>query len=272
MTLSRQHDASLVNSQSQLNLCLSYKLIVQIITIWTFEKKVRLFAVNIHSRNMLFKLQNYRCQFKNLKRSQIIHRINDTSQNYLQNLSLKRNKSFRSLPRTHYDLFPKTLTAGPPPSGPFHIDTRALRREFLQLQALAHPDRHAASSKQKAEQESAFINEAYKTLQNPLSRAQYLLSLRNFEIKEWETGAAEVESELLQQVIETREAIENAAPDDKITLNKLKIENDERIKQSESVLSHEFGSENWQKAKTETIRLKYWMNIKSCLDEFETSS
>ncbi|RKF75595.1 J-type co-chaperone JAC1, mitochondrial [Golovinomyces cichoracearum] len=217
------------------------------------------------------KLQNYRCQIKNIRRTQIIYKINDKSQNYLKTLSLRRSYSFRSLPRTHYDLFPKTLTAGPPPSGPFHIDTRALRREFLQLQALAHPDRHATSSKQTAEQESALINEAYKTLQSPLSRAQYLLSLRNFEIKEWEAGAADVDSELLRQVMETREAIENAAPDDKITLRKLKIENDERIKQSESVLSHEFGSENWQKAKTETIRLKYWMNIKSCLDEFEMS-
>jgi molecular chaperone HscB len=82
------------------------------------------------------------------------------------------------IPQTHYEFFPKTLPRGPPPSGPFHIDTRELRKEFLQLQAVAHPDRHPAHLKSRAEGTSARINEAYKTLQNPLLRTQYLLSLR----------------------------------------------------------------------------------------------
>jgi molecular chaperone HscB len=31
------------------------------------------------------------------------------------------------MPLIRYDFFPKTLAAGPPPSGAFHIDIRELR-------------------------------------------------------------------------------------------------------------------------------------------------
>ncbi|OAA64334.1 Co-chaperone Hsc20 [Niveomyces insectorum RCEF 264] len=45
-----------------------------------------------------------------------------------------------------YALFPKTLPQGPPPHGPFDINLRALRTEFLRLQAAAHPDFHHHAS------------------------------------------------------------------------------------------------------------------------------
>lgn len=104
---------------------------------------------------------------------------------------------------TYYALFPETLPEGPPPAGKFAIDLRALRREFLRLQAASHPDfhHHAASASSssssassststsstlrqdgnksparlRAEATSALINQAYKTLSSPLLRAQYLL-------------------------------------------------------------------------------------------------
>src|SRR6266516_6320322 len=67
-----------------------------------------------------------------------------------------RKESFK--PQTHYDLFPQSISQGPPPTGAFQIDIRALRKEFLQLQAQAHPDRHPQGFKLQAEAASARIN------------------------------------------------------------------------------------------------------------------
>ncbi|KAH9210999.1 hypothetical protein DL95DRAFT_392951, partial [Leptodontidium sp. 2 PMI_412] len=141
------------------------------------------------------------------------------------------------IPQTYYEFFPKTLPSGPPPTGPFHIDTRELRREFLQLQAVAHPDRHPQNLKTRAEATSARINEAYKTLQNPLTRAQYLLGLRGIDVAEDETAKVD-DPELLMEVLDAREEIENAREEEE--LDEMKRVNDERIGVSEGVLDRAF--------------------------------
>jgi molecular chaperone HscB len=169
-------------------------------------------------------------------------------------------------PQTHYDFFPKTLTEGPPPAGPFHIDARELRKEFLQLQAVAHPDRHPAALKTRAEATSARINEAYKALLNPLLRAQYLLSLRGIDVAEDETAKVE-DPELLMEVLDTREEIENAQ--EEAELEELKSVNNERIEESEKVLDTAFREDNMDIAKGEAVRMRYWVNIKESLDNWE---
>lgn len=170
------------------------------------------------------------------------------------------------IPQTHYDFFPKTLAAGPPPSGPFHIDSRELRREFLQLQAVAHPDRHPGALKTRAEATSARINEAYKSLQNPLLRAQYLLSLRGLDVAKDETAKVE-DPELLMEVLDTREEIENAR--EERDLEELRRVNDERIEESEKILDTAFREDNMEIAKGEAVRMRYWVNIKESLDNWE---
>jgi molecular chaperone HscB len=174
--------------------------------------------------------------------------------------------SSNPIPKTHYGFFPKTLSSGPPPSGPFHVDIRELRKEFLQLQAVAHPDRHPASLKTRAEATSARINEAYKTLQNPLLRAQYLLSLRGIDVAEDETAKVD-DPELLMEVLDTREEIENAAEEE--DLDEMKRINVERIEASEKVLDRAFKEDDIVGAKEEAVRLRYWVNIKESLDGWE---
>lgn len=170
------------------------------------------------------------------------------------------------IPQTHYEFFPQTLASGPPPEGRFPIDPRQLRKEFLQLQAVAHPDRHPPHLKTRAEATSARINEAYKTLQNPLLRAQYLLSLRGIDVAEDETAKVE-DPELLMEVLDTREEIENAQEEE--DLDDMKRVNDGRIGVSENVLDQAFRDDDMQKAKEEAVRLRYWVNIKESLDAWE---
>jgi molecular chaperone HscB len=168
--------------------------------------------------------------------------------------------------QTHYAFFPKALSAGPPPAAPFVIDLNALKREFLQLQARAHPDMHPQSDKKRAEALSARINEAYKTLQNPLLRAQYLLSLKGIEVAEDETAKVE-DPALLMEVLEAREQIEEAEKEE--DLEEMKDTNDTRIRESESILEEAFKEDDIELAKSEAVKLRYWINIKESIDGWE---
>ena len=170
------------------------------------------------------------------------------------------------VPQTHYDFFPETLPDGPPPKGHFPIDARALRREFLRLQAKAHPDLHPAELKSRAEATSARINEAYKTLLNPLHRAQYLLSLQGVDVATDETLKVE-DPELLMTVLEAREAIEEAAEEH--DLDGLRDENEARIRASEEVLEGAFAGHDIELAKREAVKLRYWVNIRESVDAWE---
>jgi molecular chaperone HscB len=169
-------------------------------------------------------------------------------------------------PQNHYEFFPETLSAGPPPHGPFAINLRALRNEFLRLQAKAHPDMHSGDAKNRAEGLSMLINEAYKTLQDPLRRAQYLLSLRGIDVAEDETAKVE-DPELLMEVLEMREAIE--AVEEEGELVPLKEDNDVKIEDSTKVLDEAFKNDDLELAKAETVRLRYWVNIKESLHAWE---
>jgi len=146
------------------------------------------------------------------------------------------------------------------------IDTKQLRKEFLQLQAVAHPDRHPQELKSRAEATSARINESYKTLQDPLLRAQYLLSLRGIDVAEDETAKVD-DPELLMEVLDTREEIEGAQEEDE--LEELRALNEERIEASEKVLDRAFKEDDIVAAKEEAVRLRYWVNIRESLDSWE---
>ena len=65
------------------------------------------------------------------------------------------------------------------------VDLSELDIRFRKLQQQFHPDRFANNSeieKRRAVQMASMINQAYETLKNPLSRAQYLLQLLDFDV------------------------------------------------------------------------------------------
>ncbi|CAK7200568.1 hypothetical protein SEUCBS139899_003266 [Sporothrix eucalyptigena] len=183
-----------------------------------------------------------------------------------------------SSPPSFYALFPKTLAQGPPPAGPFAIDVRALRSEFLQLQAAAHPDFHHqgttgrdnyTSARAKAEALSSLINEAYRTLASPLLRAQYLLRQRHgidLAGDESTVGGA-TEMDLLMAVLEVREEIEQAKSEE--DLEPIRAANLERMQASEAVLADAFAADDAAAARREAVRLRYWVNIDDALRNWE---
>lgn len=94
----------------------------------------------------------------------------------------------------------------------FALDRTELDRRWRQLQTTAHPDKFAAeggAAQRLAMQWSVRINEAYKRLREPLSRAAYLCDLRGAAINA-ERNTAMPAAFLLQQM-HWREALDEAA-------------------------------------------------------------
>ena len=178
-----------------------------------------------------------------------------------------RSGQSRNTASTFYNLFPKTTPSGPPPHGPFNIDLSKLKREFLQSQARVHPDKYPTGpDKSKAEGASANLNEAYKTLQNPLLRAQYLLGLKGINVADDETAKTE-DPDLLMKVMEVREEVESA--EEEQDLAGVKADNDERIKIEEQALADAMERDDMEASRETAVRLKYWVNIKGALDEWQ---
>ncbi len=94
----------------------------------------------------------------------------------------------------------------------FHLDLAQMEQSYRQIQSQVHPDRfvHAGDAERRASMQSATqVNEAYRTLKNPLARARYLLSLRQVDV-ESENNTA-MPAEFLMQQMQWREAVEEAA-------------------------------------------------------------
>ncbi|EZF31201.1 J-type co-chaperone [Trichophyton mentagrophytes] len=171
---------------------------------------------------------------------------------------------------THYTIFPKTLPKGPPPKGTFDISLPDLRREFLSLQGLAHPDKFPEGpAKRKAEALSSRINEAYRALGDPLARAQYLLASQYDIDVTAEDGANKhpQSPETLMQVMEVQEAVEEA--EDENIIADLKVENEERIAQTVNEMGKAFESGDIDSATKLCSKLKFWYTIRAGLREWE---
>ena len=105
--------------------------------------------------------------------------------------------------RNHFDLFGLAQT--------FSCDPDALDRAYRKLQSDVHPDRFAGGTdadKRLAQQSSAQVNEAYRTLRSPVQRAQYLLRLHGIDpVSQTDTA---LPLDFLERQLERREEAANA--------------------------------------------------------------
>jgi molecular chaperone HscB len=105
----------------------------------------------------------------------------------------------------------------------FAIDRADLDARWRRLQASTHPDRFAAegaAAQRLAMQWSVRINEAYRRLREPLTRAAYLCELRGAPIAAQSNTA--MPGEFLMQQMAWREALDEA--DDDAALGSLDAE------------------------------------------------
>ncbi|MGD0095092.1 MAG: Fe-S protein assembly co-chaperone HscB [Terracidiphilus sp.] len=114
----------------------------------------------------------------------------------------------------------------PPPGGDYfsvfgiepklNLDLAALEHEFHRLSRRLHPDRFARAQENEKEwslADTALLNDAYRTLKDPLRRTEYLLKLLGAEIGEENSGKdrkdpSRVPADLLEEVFELNMQLE----------------------------------------------------------------
>jgi molecular chaperone HscB len=106
-----------------------------------------------------------------------------------------------------------------------NLETATLEREFFSLSRHLHPDSTAGSSSQEQQwslEQSSQLNDAYRTLKDPISRTEYLLRLQGVRLEEQSKSATEearrsgtakkqiVPPDLLERVFELNMQMEEA--------------------------------------------------------------
>ena len=87
------------------------------------------------------------------------------------------------------------------------LDVVALEKQFYVLSRKLHPDRFAAKPVEEQEAalvQSSLLNDAYRTLRQPILRTQYLLTLEGVELEEQSkaaTDAARASGEQKKQIV-----------------------------------------------------------------------
>ncbi len=101
-----------------------------------------------------------------------------------------------------------------------NLDHAALETEFHRLSRRLHPDRFARASENEKEwslADTALLNDAYRTLKDPIRRTEYLLKLHGAEIGEehagknrrpHEMGASRAPADLLEEVFDLNMQLE----------------------------------------------------------------
>lgn len=75
-----------------------------------------------------------------------------------------------------------------------NIDVAALEKTFYELSRKLHPDLNARAGSQEQEwsmEQSSLLNDAYRTLRDPIKRTEYLLHLEGVELEEQSKSATE---------------------------------------------------------------------------------
>jgi molecular chaperone HscB len=105
------------------------------------------------------------------------------------------------------------------------LDSADLDKRFYRLSRKYHPDlfsRRPAAEQQEALDRSALLNDAYRTLKDPIKRALYVLKQEGFEADE--SVSKEVPPELLEEVFELNMALEESSEGPEIDAARKKFE------------------------------------------------
>jgi molecular chaperone HscB len=111
-----------------------------------------------------------------------------------------------------------------------NIDTAALERDFYSLSRKLHPDIYAGAKSKEQDwslEQSSRLNDAYRTLKDPIRRTEYLLRLEGVELEGQSKAATEearktgekkqiVPPDLLEEVFELNMQLEEARTNQKM--------------------------------------------------------
>jgi molecular chaperone HscB len=147
----------------------------------------------------------------------------------------------------------------------FEIDLEALERRHRELSRALHPDRYAgrpASERREALGRAIEVNEAWRVLKDPISRAQALLSNRGILVEEGREP--QPNPEFLMEIMEYREQLSEVRQSKKReALSRLTLEMKKLEAQTTRELAEAFETDG-QSVQDKLGRLRYYRRF---LDE-----
>lgn len=154
----------------------------------------------------------------------------------------------------------------------FQLDQDLLATRYLALQKSLHPDNFSAASAQEqrlAIQKSAEINDALRTLKDPISRADSIIAIHTGEVENVEEKSSKDISFLMQQMEwrETLENIENRKDTDELTAFTKEINQIRHAILSE--LSTALGEQRWDIARAMTDKLRFIKKLQTEIERVE---
>ncbi|KAK8942905.1 hypothetical protein KSP39_PZI009072 [Platanthera zijinensis] len=138
----------------------------------------------------------------------------------------------------------------------YELKGENLERIYKEWQKKLHPDLvHSKSEKEKsyADEQSARVIDAYRTLSEPLSRALYLLQLAGILVDEENTIG---DPELLAEMMDVREAIEEAS--DQKTLKEIQSQIRRKHQEWSKSFKDAFDKRDFDFAIIATQRMRYY--------------
>jgi molecular chaperone HscB len=159
---------------------------------------------------------------------------------------------------------------GLPPK--LNLDVAALEKDFYELSRKLHPDLNATAGSKEQEwslEQSSMLNDAYRTLRDPIKRTQYLLHLEGVALEEQSKAATEkarttgeikkqiVPPDLLEEVFELNMQLEE------LKMNKKMGEDDPAL--IEEIGKHKIALEAKYEALLQELQ-KYWVEWDSLIE------
>ncbi|WP_386687709.1 Fe-S protein assembly co-chaperone HscB [Lonepinella sp. MS14437] len=151
----------------------------------------------------------------------------------------------------------------------FEVDQALLSERFLQLQKQFHPDNFATQSAQEqrlAMQQSAEINDALKTLKDPILRAEAIIQVHTGEIQDLEQKSTRDVAFLMQQLQWREQLDEIESNKDDIALDEFRNEIEAEQKVLLQQIETELTQSNWQAAQVTADKLRF---VKKLIEQIE---
>ena len=139
-------------------------------------------------------------------------------------------------------------------------EPEGLDEKFRELSRKTHPDRVPPKERVRAAAQMTTLNDAYRTLKDPVRRAEHLLALKGV------TGSPQMSPQFLEQTLEDREKLDEAKakgePLDELARG-IREKRDQTLGQVRQLVS---GGGDLSKAAELLARMKYYARY---LDEVE---
>ncbi|TFK30454.1 Co-chaperone Hsc20 [Coprinopsis marcescibilis] len=142
---------------------------------------------------------------------------------------------------------------------PFVVDIPTLKRNFRRAQSVCHPDSWA--SKNPGQQDSAHalsarVNQAYRSLLDPLARAEYILERNNVSVSETDQVQ---DVAFMSEIMEIREEIEEAEDNEQVEA--MLEQTTDKISSTVDEIESLVGTKEWNGVKAAVIKLRYLNGI-----------